>query len=147
MDLRNNLNAYLNVLSLVALAVVGFYVVRSKVKNENIKDLKDRVAILEEQRKENRELIERERDESRKQHLENQKAIANLEGQLATYKDIPLKSIAQSLETLPKLVSSNEEILETLKGSAKIAKSAQANGGLLVKTKVDNPLDVKPVEE
>lgn len=42
---------------------------------------------------------------------------------------------------------SNQDILSTLQGSAKAAKAAQADGGLLVKTKVDNPLDVKPVEE
>lgn len=133
MTFSANLNTYLNVLSLVALAVVGFYVVRSKVKQENINDLKDRVSILE-----------KERDEARLQHIENQKAIANLEGQLATYKEIPLKSIANSLEELTK---SNESILGSLRSSAVLAKNAQADGGLLVKTKVDNPLDVKPVEE
>lgn len=132
MTFSPNLNVYLNVLSLVSLAVVGFYVVRSKVKNENIKDLLDRVAILE-----------KERDEARLQHVENQKAIANLEGQLSTYKEIPLKSIADSLVML---TESNNNILETLRGSAKIAKDAQGDGGLLVKTKVDNPLDVKPIE-
>lgn len=42
---------------------------------------------------------------------------------------------------------SNKEILDTLQGSAALAKEAQADGGLLVKTKSDNPLDVKPVED
>lgn len=105
-----NLNTYLNILSLAAMAVVAFYVVRSKVKDENLKDLKERVEILE-----------REREEARTQHLENQKAIANLEGQLQTYKEIPLKSIASSLQVLPNLVESNNQILATLKGSAIIA--------------------------
>lgn len=128
-----DLNTYLNVISIVSVAVVGFYAVRSKVKNENLKDLQDRVDILE-----------KERELSRLQHLENQKAIAHLEGQLATYKEIPLKSIANSLE---KLTESNTAILETLKGSAVVAREAQAEGGLLVKTKESNPLDVKPVED
>jgi septal ring factor EnvC (AmiA/AmiB activator) len=102
-----NLNIYLNLLSLVALAAVAFYVVRSKIKDENLKDLKERVEILE-----------RERDEARVQHVENQKAIANLEGQLSTYKEIPLKQIAESLQELSK---SNEKILTVLEGSAIIA--------------------------
>lgn len=132
MAFSQNLNTYINVLSVVALAVVGFYAIRSKVKNENIADLKDRVGILE-----------KERDEARKQHLENQKAISNLEGQLATYKEIPLKSIAGSLEELTK---SNTAILETLMGSARVAEHAQLDGGLLVKTKLENPLAVKPIK-
>lgn len=105
----------------------------SRTKNDNIVDLKDRVGILE-----------KERENAREQHLENQKAIANLEGQLATYKEIPLKSIAGSLE---KLSESNALILDTLKGSAQIARAAQSNGGMLVKTEVGNPLDVKPIKE
>lgn len=111
-------------------AVGGAYmIIKSKVKNENIKDLINRVAILE-----------KERAIAQEQHLENQKAIANLEGQLATYKEIPLKSIAGSLE---QLTESNKSILETLKGSAKIIKKEQAEGGLLVQIKKKNPLEVK----
>ena len=102
-----NLNNYLNILSLAAMAVVGFYVVRSKVKDENLNDLKERVAILE-----------KEREEARSQHIENQKAIANLEGQLKTYKEIPLKAIAASLSELSQ---SNGQILSVLQGSALIA--------------------------
>ena len=102
-----NLNTYLNILSLTAMAVVAFYVVRSKVKDENLNDLKERVAILE-----------KEREEARTQHIENQKAIANLEGQLKTYKEIPLKAIAASLSELSQ---SNGQILSVLQGSALIA--------------------------
>jgi hypothetical protein len=82
-------------------------ILTSKTKNDNLNDLKDRVDILE-----------KDRENARVQHLENQKAIANLEGQLSTYKEIPLKSIAASLESLPLLVQSNEEILKTLNKSA-----------------------------
>lgn len=165
MTFSPNLNAYLNILSLVALAVVAFYVVRSKVKNENLKDLQARVEILERERAETARLHTQEREETarlqaeerernQQQHLENQKAIANLEGQLATYKEIPLKSIAESLV---KITDSNDVIMNSLLGSAKEAKEAQADGGLLVKTnpkgpllvetKETNPLDVKPVDE
>lgn len=79
-------------------------IIFSKVKTDNLNDLKERVSILEQ-----------EREESRRQHIENQKAISNLEGQLATYKEIPLKSIAKSLDELSK---SNGLILKRLEKSA-----------------------------
>ena len=107
--------------------VVGAVVILfSKTKSDNIKDLLDRVKILES-----------DREDARAQHVDNQRAIANLEGQLSTYKEIPLKSIAQSLESLPKIVESNQKILDTLKSSAHIAIAEAQDGGLLVKTKGD----------
>lgn len=102
-----NLNTYLNLLSLVAMAVVAFYVVRSKVKDENLRDLKERVDILE-----------HKLEDAHKQHVENQKAISNLEGQLQTYKEIPLKQIANSLTELS---ASNGQILAVLQSSAAIS--------------------------
>ena len=93
----------------------------SKIKNDNLNDLKQRVDILE-----------KERDYARQQHIENQKAISNLDGQLLTYKEIPLKSIAASLD---KLSVSNAEILSTLKSSAVISSKEAHEGGLLVKVK------------
>lgn len=116
------------------LALVGgaYLILKSKVKTDNLKDLKDRVEILE-----------KEREEARKQHLENQKAIANLEGQLSTYKEIPLKQIAASLSELS---LSNNKILSTLEHSAIIAQQATDDGGLLVKTKKSNPLSVEVKE-
>ena len=51
--------------------------------------------------------------ELRTAHIENEKAIAKLSGQLEVYKEIPLKVIAESLE---KLVDGQESILKSLKG-------------------------------
>ena len=147
----------LTIIALVLAAIGGYYGVKSKVKDSNISDLKDREVILEadkeatkKDREEERQKFQKELDDEKetrqKLHLENQKAISNLEGQLATYKEIPLQSIAESLQAIPKLVDSNQKILDTLQGSAKIAEKEQSDGGLLVKTKETNPLDVKPVE-
>lgn len=144
----------LTILAIFVTAVGGYYGVKgikSGVKDSNISDLSKRVEILEKERDELKKAIQNEREIAQKQHLENQKSISNLEGQLATYKEIPLKSIANSLEAIPKLVISNQYILDTLRGSAKIAKDDREEshkaGGLLVKTEPDNPLDVKPVED
>lgn len=110
-------------------AVIGYIVgvggaitiLYSKVKNDNLKDLQERVKILENERK-----------FAKERHLQNQKAISKLEGQLATYKEIPLRHINESLG---KIADSNSEILKTLTGSAEIADKANKDGGLLVKTK------------
>lgn len=122
------------------LSIIGYLVgvagaitiIFSRVKTENLADLKERVDILE-----------KEREVARQQHIENQKSIANLEGQLATYKEIPLKSIAKSLDELSK---SNGKILDRLEKSAVLAQKDSKDGGVLVKTKKTNPLDVKVKE-
>ena len=105
--LTGNINIILNALTVVVLVVASVFATRSKIKRDNYNDLKERVDILE-----------REREESRMQHQESVKAIANLEGQLKTYKEIPLKQIA---DTLTELSTSNSQILMTLKNSALIA--------------------------
>ena len=118
------------------ISVLGYFtgvlgaitVIFSRTKTENLKDLKDRVDILE-----------KDREESRAQHLENQKAISNLEGQVEAYKAVPLKFIPEALTAL---IASNNEILKTLKESATKLSTEKNDGGLLVKTK-DKPLDVK----
>ena len=108
----------------------------SRVKNENLKDLRARVEILENERKEYKELLETEREQARKQHVSNREAIAKLQGQVEIYKDLQLKSIAET----------NRKILDVLKSSALIAESTAQKGGLLVKTNETNPLDVKVKE-
>lgn len=104
-------NAIRDVAGYLALVVGAVLVLMSKVKSNNLKDLKERVEILE-----------KEREFAREQHIENQKAISNLEGQLASYKEIPLRSIAESLESISKTTKatqvSNNRILETLEKNA-----------------------------
>lgn len=96
----------LEIIGYVGYVAGAIVILTSKTKDDNLKDLKDRVEILE-----------KERVEAKDQHLQNQKAIAHLEGQLSTYKDIPLRGIDESLS---KLATSNVEILKTLKKSADI---------------------------
>jgi hypothetical protein len=111
-NITGNLNLALNAITVVVLFVAALFATRSKVKKDNYNDLKERVDILE-----------KERDEARIQHLENQKAIANLEGQLKTYKEIPLKQIATSLSELS---LSNGQILSVLQNSANVAAKDKA---------------------
>lgn len=106
--MQNNFNLFRDIIGFGALVAGSVLILMSKVKTSNLNDLKERVSILEQ-----------EREEARRQHIENQKAISNLEGQLATYKEIPLKSIAKSLNELSK---SNKLILNRLENSAIDAK-------------------------
>lgn len=106
--MQNNFSLFRDIVGFGALVAGAVLILMSKVKTNNLNDLRDRVAILEQ-----------EREEARRQHLENQKAISNLEGQLATYKEIPLKSIAKSLDELS---INNGKILDTLQKSKVISK-------------------------
>lgn len=130
--METNFSIFRDIISFSVLVAGSAMILLSKVKTDNLNDLKERVEILE-----------KEREEARRQHIDNQKAIANLEGQLATYKEIPLKSIAESLDELSK---SNGKILDRLEKSAVIAQRNKNDGGLLVKTQKSSPLDVKVKE-
>lgn len=93
-------NTFITVTGYISLVISAILVLTSKVKTDNLNDLKERVDILEKELK-----------YAHDQHNDNQKAIANLEGQLTTYKEIPLKSIANSLA---KLSYSNSKLLKVV---------------------------------
>lgn len=61
--------------------------------------------------KEQNEELRNDNKEWAKKHIENEKAIANLQGQLDTLKDIPLQTIAASLESIS---ITNGKILDKL---------------------------------
>lgn len=103
-------------------------IIFSRVKNENLKDLKERVEILEKELVYSREALEKERVSARDQHVENREAIAKLQGQVELYKDLQLKSIAET----------NKQILKTLQGSATIlASGTKTRAKAVEKVKTD----------
>lgn len=112
--MANNLNTAFAVGGYVSIVFSSILVLMSKVKTNNLNDLKERVDILE-----------KEREEAKALNMSNQKAISNLEGQLKTYKEIPLKEISGSLA---ELASGNHKILNTLQTTASI--NAQDRGVL-----------------
>ena len=143
-------NTFITITGYVGFVTSAVLILTSKVKTSNLNDLKERVEILEKELVYSKQLLETERKEANSRHVDNQKAIANLEGQLTTYKEIPLKSIASSLEKLAENTrmteKSNGLILKTLKESALIASHAADEGGMFVKTKKANPLSVEVKE-
>lgn len=121
----------IEIIGYIGYVVGAVIILSSKTKSDNIKDLMQRVEILE-----------KERVDAREQHLENQKAISNLEGQLASYKEIPLRSIADSLQGI---TASNREILHVLQTSAGIAKR-KSKQAVVVETNPEHPLEVNVKE-
>lgn len=67
-------------------------------------------------------------------HAESLKLIGQLQGELKSYKELPLKSIADGLQAIQ---SSTDRVFERLESSAVIAADQQNNGGLMIKTKTD----------
>jgi uncharacterized protein YoxC len=78
-----------------------------KLLSDNVKALQDQTNIL---------TVELNASKTDRDSL--RQAVAHLEGQVASYKEIPLSKIATSLD---KLAVSNDQILNTLKSSAVIA--------------------------
>lgn len=80
----------------VALAIVY---IRSQLPKQTIKQQGELITALqqrqEEQMKENKEL--------RTAHAFNEKAIADLQGQIKVYKELPLREIADSLQILERM--------------------------------------------
>jgi hypothetical protein len=75
-----------------------------------------------------------------KTSIENAKALADLQGQIKVYKELPLRELADGIKTV---ADSNDEILQTLKKSALVLDAEKGDGGLLVKTKSGKPLGVE----
>jgi hypothetical protein len=69
--------------------------------------------------------LEKAREEDRRSHIENLKAIADLQGQIKVYKELPLQEMATAMADISlgnkTIARSNDEILRTLQKSAVIA--------------------------
>lgn len=62
--------------------------------------------------------MEDQREEDKKQHIENVKAIAELQGQIKVYKELPLNEMAAAMKEISEvnktIASSNRRILKAL---------------------------------
>lgn len=96
-----------------------------KLQNDNIKALQDQNNIQK-----------TELAEIKKAHIEDARAIANLEGKLQSYKEIPLQQISESMS---KIADSNVKILSILE------KMPMMDNGLMVKPKEGQTATVKVI--
>lgn len=108
----------LGVLSLVASSVI---VIRSQIPKQTILNLSQLNDVYEKRIK----ALEDQRTEDARTQIENVKAIADLQGQVKVYKELPLQELATAMQEISrvnqKIAESNEKILKTLEGSALIA--------------------------
>lgn len=93
----------------------------SRIPKQTIENQKSLIETYEKRLK----ALEDQKDEDRKQHIENVRAIAELQGQIKVYKELPLQEMAKAMEEISEvnkgIAESNQEILKTLKSSALIA--------------------------
>lgn len=105
---------------LIAIVFIGGIIlyVKSRQPAQTLKNYKDLVESQDKRIK----ALEDQRLEDQRQHVENIKAIADLQGQVKVYKELPLKELAEGMKRNNELSNKNNElstsILETLKGSA-----------------------------
>lgn len=107
-----------NVIGFAAFALGGIFYARSKVPNQTIANYKaltesqeKRVAALEDQSK-----------VYQQNHLDSIKDIADLQGQIKVYKELPLQEMAIAMQRISTvnegIAKSNQLILDTLNRSA-----------------------------
>ena len=82
--------------------------IKSRLPKETIDQQTKLIAALEGRIK----TMEDENKEQLKKHIENEKAIAALQGQIAVYKELPLQDIAKSLKALENLPREFEKITQ-----------------------------------
>jgi uncharacterized membrane-anchored protein YhcB (DUF1043 family) len=80
--------------------------IKSRLPKETIDQQTKLITALEGRIK----TMEDENKEQLKKHIENEKAIAELQGQIKVYKELPLQDIAKSLKALENLPSEFERI-------------------------------------
>lgn len=124
----------INVVGFAAFVVGGLFYARSKVPNQTIGNYKlltesqeKRIAALEEQGKTDQQ-----------NHLDSIKAIADLQGQIKVYKELPLQEMAVAMQRIStvneQIAASNKLILETLRGDARLLADEKATKGEVTTT-------------
>lgn len=111
----------ISVIGYISLIVGSVLALFSRLPKQTIANQKDLIETYEKRLK----ALEDQKDEDRKQHIENVKAIAELQGQIKVYKELPLQEMAQAMQQISEvnktIAKSNEQILITLNKSALIA--------------------------
>lgn len=126
--MKFDIGSILSILS-YAIGVLGigggvFSFLRYNNYQTTVKLQNDSIAALEKNNEILSAELEKTRDSARNEHTESMKAIGVLEGRIQSYKEIPLKSISESLRLLATNQESikevNTRILDRLNNSADI---------------------------
>lgn len=99
----------------------GILALFSRIPKQTISNQKDLIETYEKRLK----ALEDQSAEDRRNHLEQVRAIADLQGQIKVYKELPLQEMATAMQRISQvnetIAKSNEQILKTLNASAIIA--------------------------
>lgn len=112
-------------MELIAIIISSFFLIvssvlaiRSQLPKQTIANQKELIDTYEKRLK----ALEDQAETDKKQHLENVKAIADLQGQIKVYKEIPLQSIADSMK---ELAATNRQILALLPTATEVTRTTQ----------------------
>jgi flagellar motility protein MotE (MotC chaperone) len=106
------------IVSAVFLVISSVFYLRSQLPKQTIQNQKELIETYEKRLK----ALEDQANEDKKQHIENVKAIADLQGQIKVYKEIPLQSIADSMK---ELAATNRQILALLPTATEVTRTTQ----------------------
>lgn len=95
------------------MVVSSIFYLRSQLPKQTIQNQKELIETYEKRLK----ALEDQSEQDKKQHIENVKAIADLQGQIKVYKEIPLQEIAASMKELS---ITNKQILAHLPITEKV---------------------------
>lgn len=94
-------------ISSVFLIVSSVLAIRSQIPKQTIQNQRELIETYEKRLK----ALEDQAADDKLQHIENVKAIAELQGQIKVYKEIPLQQIADSIR---ELAATNKKILDRI---------------------------------
>jgi hypothetical protein len=93
------------ILSALFLIISSGLALRAKIPKQTIADQKELIDTYEKRLKS----LENQREDDRHQHIENVKAIAELQGQINVYKELPLQQLA---DTMREIAQAQKSILD-----------------------------------
>lgn len=110
-----------SIIGYASLIIGSILTLFSRIPKQTIQNQKVLIDTYEKRLK----ALEDQKEEDHKTQLENVKAIADLQGQIKVYKELPLQEMAKAMEEISRvnktIADSNSEILKTLRSSAVIA--------------------------
>jgi hypothetical protein len=106
------------IIGYISLVVGAILSLASRIPKQTIANQKELIDTYEKRLK----ALEDQTEVDRKQHIENVKAIAELQGQIRVYKELPLQEMASAMQEISQvnktIAASNQLILERLDKSA-----------------------------
>lgn len=104
----NDVTSLVGLAEIAGVVVLAILYIKSKIPKETI-DQQTKLIDALEKRITN---LESDAKELHAQHVENEKTIADLQGQIKVYKELPLQDIAKSLKALERIPHEFQKVSE-----------------------------------